>query len=332
MNQKLTFSELVEKIADETGASRRVIHDLLLDEIRMVKEDLIRDGVAYIHGLGHFRLSWREARPGRNPQTGETIEIPAHSSVHFKAQNDLRQHINRKYEHLKPKMVKGTIQKEEDQTILGNIVESDIAPEYETLVKNDKKKKRTKFWMILFPLLFTIIISFFVIRTCSEKPRTKLSKPAVVEKEQAKPIAPSQPSEEKIRINTPGGIHTVIPGDNLWKISSSYYKQGELWPNIYRANLNQISNPDVLIPASRIRVPDLIGKPGAWTQKDIDDISTGFLEAYLYYKNKNMKNALDYLWVVRKWDATQVIAKYHNRIDANDLKSVDRIPGTPHIQ
>ena len=49
MNQKITFSELVEKIADETGASHRVIHDLLLDEVRMVKEDLIRDGVAYIH-------------------------------------------------------------------------------------------------------------------------------------------------------------------------------------------------------------------------------------------------------------------------------------------
>ncbi len=340
MNQKLTFTELVEKIANETGAARQLIHNLLLDEVQLVKEDLKRDGVATIHGLGHFRLTWHKARPGHNPQTGEEIEIPAHSSVNFKTQADLGRYINRQYDHLKPQMVKGDVQNEGDKTIISKPIESEIAPEYEPYPEKGKKKKRSRFWIALFLLIFIIIILFVIIRTCTEKPGTKLSKSTVSkkvkEKETVLPQAAekieSPITEDKIRIGTPGSHHTVIPGDNLWKISSRYYTQGELWPNIYRANLNQISNPDVLIPDSRILVPDLIGKPGAWTRKDVEDISAGFIEAYLFYKNRNRTKALNCLWVVHKWDATQVIAKYHSKINSNDLESVKNIPGTPRIK
>ncbi len=340
MNQKLTFTELVERIANETGADRQLIHDLLIDEVDLVNEDLIRDGVANIHGLGHFRLSWHEARPGRNPQTGEEIEIPAQNSINFKAQAELRQYINRRYAHLKPQLVKDKVRRDEDKTVIAKPEESEIAPEYKTFPEEKKKKKRSRFWIVLLLLLIILIVLFFIIRSCNKKPETKLSKPAVSEKVKEQVTVQSQVPEkieepaieEKIRIATPGGQHTVIPGDNLWKISSRYYTQGELWPNIYRANLDQISNPDILTPASLIQVPDLEGKPGAWTRKDVEDISAGFMEAYLFYKNRNKKKALDYLWVVHKWNATQIIAKYHSRINSNDLESVKNIPGTPRIK
>ena len=337
MSQKLTFTELVEKIAEETGASRQLVHDLLMDEVRLVKEDLIRDGVATIHGLGNFRLTWQEPRPGRNPQTGEEIEIPAHSSVNFKAQADLRQHINRQYDHLKPQPVKGDVQNDRDKTVISEPEESEIVPEYETF---PEKEKQSRFRIILLVLLFIFTVVFFIVRSCAKEPETNLRKPAVSEKVEVKVTVQSKvpekiektTAEKEIRIATPGARHTVIPGDNLWKISSHYYTQGELWPNIYRANQNQIPNPDVLTPASKIQVPDLQGKPGAWTRKDVEDISTGFMEAYLFYKNRNKKKALDCLWVVQKWDATQVIAKYHSRINKNDLESVESIPGKPRIK
>lgn len=38
-----------------------------------------------IHGFGTFKISKRAARKGRNPQTGEAIDIPASSSLTFKA-------------------------------------------------------------------------------------------------------------------------------------------------------------------------------------------------------------------------------------------------------
>ena len=340
MSQKLTFTELVEKIAEETGASRQLVHDLLMDEVRLVKEDLIRDGVATIHGLGHFRLTWHEPRPGRNPQTGEEIEIPAHSSVNFKAQADLRQHINRQYDHLKPQPVQGDVQNDRDKTVINEPEELEIAPEYEPFPEKEKKKKVSIFWITLLLLFFILTVLFFIIRSCAKEPETKLRKPAVSEKIEVKvTVQPKVPkkiekttAEKEIRPATHGGQHTVTPGDNLWKISSHYYTQGELWPNIYRANLNQIPNPDMLTPASEIQVPDLQGKPGAWTRKDVEDISAGFMEAYLFYKNKNKKKALDCLWVVQKWDATQVIAKYHSRINANDLESVESIPGKLRIK
>jgi len=84
MSDKIRFSELVEKIAEETGASKQLIHDLLRETVDLAKEGLAEDGRISLTGLGHFKLKWHDARQGINPQTGETIEIPAQNRVHFK--------------------------------------------------------------------------------------------------------------------------------------------------------------------------------------------------------------------------------------------------------
>jgi DNA-binding protein HU-beta len=44
-------------------------------------------------GLGTFSLKERAARMGRNPATGESVQIPAKRSVHFKAASDLQRQI-----------------------------------------------------------------------------------------------------------------------------------------------------------------------------------------------------------------------------------------------
>jgi hypothetical protein len=141
-----------------------------------------------------------------------------------------------------------------------------------------------------------------------------------------------KPVIEDIKYETPGGQHTVKPGEKLWTISLDFYNQGDLWPNIYRMNLNEIKNPDLLSIGNEIMIPSLQGKPGSLTQKDIEDIAEGFIEVYLAYKKSDKEKALYYLWVVKKWNINEIIDKYSDRIDETDLKLADKIEGYPYIK
>lgn len=51
------------------------------------------DGKLQLTGFGSFEVREREARKGRNPQTGEEIDIPASKSVKFKAGKDFKEFI-----------------------------------------------------------------------------------------------------------------------------------------------------------------------------------------------------------------------------------------------
>ena len=55
----------------------------------------------------------------------------------------------------------------------------------------------------------------------------------------------------------PPGIYVVRSGDNLWAISRRHYKRGRYWSVIYRANDDKISNPDLIFPCQRFRIPRL---------------------------------------------------------------------------
>ncbi len=63
------------------------VFDLLLEGI--ARSSLDGDRVTLV-GFGTFRLGERARRKGRNPQTGEKIEIPASKIVKFKASNALK--------------------------------------------------------------------------------------------------------------------------------------------------------------------------------------------------------------------------------------------------
>ncbi len=47
-----------------------------------------------LRGFGSFRLRERNARQGRNPKTGETVDIPAKRVAYFKPGKDLKEIVN----------------------------------------------------------------------------------------------------------------------------------------------------------------------------------------------------------------------------------------------
>ncbi|GAB4335821.1 MAG: HU family DNA-binding protein [Candidatus Abyssubacteria bacterium] len=85
--------DLVEAVAkdlkESKAASERAVN-CVLDNI---KKGLKKDKKVQLVGFGTFDIRKRKARQGRNPQTGETIKIPAGKSVGFKAGQALKDSI-----------------------------------------------------------------------------------------------------------------------------------------------------------------------------------------------------------------------------------------------
>ncbi len=82
-------AQLVDKIATQTATKKQAqeIVDTVLDSIR---ESLKKREDVAISGFGTFRVKQTKARTGRNPKTGETIQIPAKKKIAFRASKDLK--------------------------------------------------------------------------------------------------------------------------------------------------------------------------------------------------------------------------------------------------
>jgi len=84
-------TELVEKMAKDAGISKASAGIALNSFIAGVTQALKKkDGKVTLIGFGTFSKSRRKARKGRNPQTGETIQIKASNVIKFKAGKTLK--------------------------------------------------------------------------------------------------------------------------------------------------------------------------------------------------------------------------------------------------
>ncbi len=90
----MTKAELVAKIAEQAGITK-VQAEKALGSVVEAVVDVVKDGDSInVTGLGTFSLAEREARKGRNPQTGEEIDIPASKSMKFKAAKAVKDALN----------------------------------------------------------------------------------------------------------------------------------------------------------------------------------------------------------------------------------------------
>ena len=80
----------VAKIAEKSGLSKKQAEQALGAFIDSVTEALKEGDKVQLMGFGTFEVKERAARTGRNPSTGETIEIPASKTPTFKAGKGLR--------------------------------------------------------------------------------------------------------------------------------------------------------------------------------------------------------------------------------------------------
>lgn len=87
-------SEMIEVLSSKTGLSKADAEKMFNATFNLVKEELAKGNKVSVAGFGTFKISERAAREGRNPQTGETIQIAASKSVSFKAGTELKSKVN----------------------------------------------------------------------------------------------------------------------------------------------------------------------------------------------------------------------------------------------
>jgi len=87
-------AQLIDAIAEKSGLTKADSKRALDAFIESTKEALKEDERVALVGFGSFSISKREARTGRNPQTGKPIEIAAKSVVKFKAGVELSNYVN----------------------------------------------------------------------------------------------------------------------------------------------------------------------------------------------------------------------------------------------
>jgi len=90
----MTKAELVQFIAEKADLTKAVASDALDAVLEGIVKGLKENGKVTLVGFGTFSAKEREAREGRNPQTGETVKIPARVVAGFKPGNKLKDSLN----------------------------------------------------------------------------------------------------------------------------------------------------------------------------------------------------------------------------------------------
>ena len=89
----MTKQNLVNTVlenCDDLYANRKLVNNIVDSTIEVIAKELKKQGKVTCSKFGTFRVSKRKAREGRNPRTGEPIQIKAGKSVRFKPSKNLK--------------------------------------------------------------------------------------------------------------------------------------------------------------------------------------------------------------------------------------------------
>ena len=90
----MTKNELAEQVAQRTGLATGQARQAVEAAIETVSDELANGGEVALAGFGKFSVSHRAARQGRNPSTGQTIQIGASKAAKFSSASALKKRLN----------------------------------------------------------------------------------------------------------------------------------------------------------------------------------------------------------------------------------------------
>jgi len=91
---KMNKTELVTAIAEKAELTKKDSEKALKAFTEVIAEELKKGEKIQLVGFGTFEVSNRAARTGKNPQTGNAIDIPASKAPKFKAGKSLKETVN----------------------------------------------------------------------------------------------------------------------------------------------------------------------------------------------------------------------------------------------
>ena len=87
-------TELIAAVAEKAELSKKDAEKAVKAFTDVVSEELVNGGKIQLVGFGTFEVSERAAREGRNPKSGEVMNIPASNTPKFKAGKALKDMVN----------------------------------------------------------------------------------------------------------------------------------------------------------------------------------------------------------------------------------------------
>ncbi len=92
----VTLKQISADIAEKFDLSKKLANEILSDAlVTIIVKNLKKGNRIRIAGLGILQVKKRAARTGRNPATGETIQIPAKKKIAFRAAKELKDAVGK---------------------------------------------------------------------------------------------------------------------------------------------------------------------------------------------------------------------------------------------
>lgn len=89
----MTKSELIEAVSLKTSLPKKRAEDIVNAVFEIMSTALMEDQRIEVRGFGSFSIRTYDARVGRNPRTGEAVDVDEKKSVHFKVGKELRDRV-----------------------------------------------------------------------------------------------------------------------------------------------------------------------------------------------------------------------------------------------
>ena len=90
----MTKADIVQMVHEKTGFSKKESSEAVESILEILKERLEDGNKVKLSGFGNFVIRSKEVRKGRNPKTGEEMEISARKVLTFKPSQKLKDFIN----------------------------------------------------------------------------------------------------------------------------------------------------------------------------------------------------------------------------------------------
>ncbi|MCD5390515.1 integration host factor subunit beta [candidate division NPL-UPA2 bacterium] len=86
----MTRKDLAARVAEKVGMRQDDAKTIVDEVLKEISQSLIRGERVELRDFGVFKVKQRKARLGRNPKTGEGVQVPARKVIHFKVGKELK--------------------------------------------------------------------------------------------------------------------------------------------------------------------------------------------------------------------------------------------------
>ena len=90
----MTKADLIDELAKAANLTKKESETIVNTVFENITEALAKGDKVELRGFGSFRIRHRNARKGRNPKTGTSVNVPEKRVPFFKVGKRLREHVN----------------------------------------------------------------------------------------------------------------------------------------------------------------------------------------------------------------------------------------------